>query len=100
MEFGGGTFFLYSVLQALLFFNNNATGQIMGSGTYCSQRGHQRGPYFAGASPGILQFSGNFTQTSTGSLAIGINGNNNEDEDNPQYDVLRVALSANLSRLA
>ena len=95
VEFGGGTF-SHIGPPTFVFFNNNAIGQLLGSGTIAVSEVINAGLISPGASPGILQFSGNFTQNSTGSLAIGINGNNNSDPQNPQYDVLKVAISANL----
>ncbi len=82
-------------------FINSSTGQIIGSGTFGSSTAFgsftNAGLISPGASPGIFQIDDEYTQTATGTLAIGISGNNNSDPQNPQYDVLKVSDIATLA---
>ena len=49
-----------------------------------------------GYSPGIQDYSEDFTQTSSGILSMEIGGTDNSDRSNPQFDEINVAGTANL----
>jgi hypothetical protein len=101
IELGGGSFHV-----GLPFsgghgdFINSSTGQIIGSGAFGSSTAFgsftNAGLISPGTSPGIVQLADEYTQTATGTLRIGINGNNNSDPQNPQFDVLKVSDVATL----
>ena len=50
-----------------------------------------------GASPGRLRISGNYTQNANGTLAIDIEGDDNSNPLNLQFDLLEITGNANLS---
>jgi hypothetical protein len=50
-----------------------------------------------GASPGRLSISGNYTQNANGTLVIDIEGNDNSNPLNLQFDFLEIMGNANLS---
>jgi hypothetical protein len=101
IEMSGGDFvFGVPFVTGQRDFINSPTGQIIGRGTF--QSGSTNGTFTnaglisPGTSPGILQIEDEYTQTATGNLRIGINGNDNSAPQNPQFDVLKVLEVATL----
>jgi hypothetical protein len=90
LELGDGSFG-YTFLLTPATFNNTATGQILGSGMFVASSGvnlNNAGLVSPGASPGAIAVNGAYTQTSTGTLAIGIEGDDNSNPMSPEYDAL------------
>ena len=71
-----------------LFIGENST--LTGVGSIDGKVVNDAGLVSPGASPGILTITGSFEQSSDGTLAIEIGGDDNSDSLNPQFDQLVV----------
>jgi hypothetical protein len=101
LELGGTIFQFFNPVGGSVF-TNTATGQLIGAGLITSNSlssfVNNSGLVSPGSATaaGILDFVGNYTQSATGSLAIGVSGTNNSNPQNPQFDALQVDGSATL----